>query len=210
MRWLALVLLLVNVAFAAWLADGAPGRPHESSGPPPEIGHLALLREGDNASGQQQQQAGACYTLGPFEDVDRAHRARARLSDLGLDPSQRSTTDDEVYGYQVILPPFPSRDAALDATHRLARKGIKDYFIVVSDPKLENAVSVGLFHEKRYAVRQTRYLEKLGFKPQMRARTRTRTRYWEDYRDPGGKVTGELLESLAADGQLQRLRRPCG
>jgi len=208
MRWVALLLLLVNVGLAVWLAMGAPGRPRASAGPPPEIGHLALLRESPEAS-KGRGDAGACFTLGPFEDAERAKQARARLADLGLDPSQRSTSDDEVYGYQVILPPFPDRDAALKATRELASKGIKDYFVVVSDPELENAVSVGLFHEKRYAVRHTEYLRQLGFDPEMRVRTRTLTRYWEDYRDPDGKVTAELLESLAADQPLQRLERPC-
>lgn len=206
MRWVALLLLVANLGLAGWLAAGAPGRPTAESVPPPEIGRLTLLEEAP--SGDDAAVTGACFTVGPFEDAERAQRARERLSGLGLEPSQRRTTDEEVYGYQVVLPPFPSRDEALAATRALAEQGISDYFII-SDPELENAVSLGLFREKRYAVRHTRYLRELGFEPEMRLRTRTQTRYWQDYRDPAGRVTPELLDSLAAGEPLQRLERAC-
>lgn len=207
MRWVALLLLVANVALAGWLAAGAPGRPRAESAPPPEIGRLTLLEEAP--ARDDAPAAGTCYTIGPFEDAERARRARERLAALGLEPSQRRTTDEEVYGYQVILPPFPSREEALAATRALAEQGISDYFII-SGAELENAVSLGLFREKRYAVRHTRYLRELGFEPEMRLRTRSQTRYWQDYRDPDGRVTAELLDSLAAGEPLQRLERACG
>jgi hypothetical protein len=209
-RWVALLLLLVNVALAAWIAAGAPGGPEATRAPPVEMGELTLLREStDGSEAAPGRQAGACYTVGPFQNAERAEQARARLAELGLEPRQRTTTDEEVYGYQVLLPPHENRQAALAKTRELADKGIKDYFVIVSEPELRNAVSLGLFREKRYAVRHTEYLERLGFDPEMRLRTRTRTRYWQDYRDPRGRVTPELLESLAADQPLQRLERPC-
>lgn len=210
MRWVALVLLVANLGLAGWLAAGAPGRPQAETAPPKEMGQLTLLdempaEEEDTAAAADE---GACYTVGPFEDADRARRARERLAGLGLEPSQRRTSDEEVYGYQVVLPPFPSREEALAATRALAEQGINEYFII-SEPERENAVSLGLFREKRYAVRHTRYLRELGFEPEMQVRTRTRTRYWQDYRDPEGRVTPGLLESLAAGEPLQRLERAC-
>jgi len=208
-RAVALILLAANLGLGGWIAAGMPGWTHRDQGPPPEIGKLALLRE-EPAHETADRAGSACYTIGPFADAKQAQNAHARLDELGLEPQQRTTTDEEVYGYQVLLPPFPSREAALEATRKLAGKGIKDYFIIVSDPELENAVSLGLFREKRYAVRHTQYLEKLGFEPDMRLRTRERTRYWQDYRDPQRRVTAELLESLAAGQPLQRLERPCG
>lgn len=205
MRWVALLLVLANAVFAAWLFAGMPGREPARAEPPTQIGELTLLRE---ATGMRFGE-GLCFTLGPFEKAENAEAARQRLERLGLEPTQRKTRDEEVYGYQVLLPPFPTRAEALEATRRLAEEGIEDYFIVVSEPEMENAVSVGLFNEKRYAVRHTEYLNDLGFDAELRLRTRERTRYWQDYRDPQGRVTSQVLDSLDAESALQRLERPC-
>lgn len=211
MRWVALLLVLANAGFAGWLYVGGPGRPKPETEVPMDIGQLALLREtGESrvANSADSAPVSECFTVGPFDGPDAASRARERLAELGLQPEQRVITEDEVYGYQVILPPFPDRDAALKATRELVDKGIEEFF-VVTEPELRNAISLGLFQRKRFAVRHTAYLRKLGFEPRMRVRTRERTRYWQDYRDPAGKVTPELLESLATDQPIQRLERPC-
>lgn len=211
MRWVALLLVLANVAFATWLYTGGPGRPKPERGVPPDIGQLALLRENGGTrpqAGTDRASASECFTIGPFDKSDSADRARARLAELGLDPEQRVLTEEEVYGYQVLLPPYPDRQAALEATRELVEKGIDEYF-VVTEPELENAISLGLFQRKRFAVRHTAYLRELGFEPEMRVRTEEVTRYWQDYRDPQGRVTPEVLESLSTDTPLQRLERPC-
>lgn len=211
MRAVALILILANAGIAAWIYAGAPGRPLASADAPSEIGQLALLREEADSYTSEGPAAAAgsvCFTVGPFDDAAAATRAREQLRELGLAPEQRVLTDEEVYGYQVLLPPFPEREAAIAATRELAAKGISEYF-VVTEPEFENAVSLGLFRQQRFATRHTAYLQELGFEPEIRVRTRERTRYWQDYRDPQGQVTPELLESLAAEQPLQRLERPC-
>ncbi len=204
MRWVALLLLLANAGFAGWILSGAPGRDAAAAGPPVELGELPLLREsrGDPAA------TSVCFTIGPFEEEARAEAARQRLAELDVEPRQRMTRDQEVYGYQILLPPRASREAALEATRELQAQGVEDYFIV-SEGELENAVSVGLFERKRFAVRHADYLNDLGFDAELRLRTRERTRYWQDYRDPLERVTSEVLESLSADQALQRLERAC-
>ena len=204
MRWVALLLLLANAAFAAWILYGTPGREPGASGPPVEIGELPLLRE----SRRNDVAAGVCFTIGPFEEEARAQAARQRLARLDVEPRQRTTRDEEVYGYQVVLPPFESREEALAATRELQQQGVEDYFIV-SGPELENAVSVGLFERKRFAIRHADYLNDLGFDVELRLRTRERTRYWQDYRDPRKRVTSEVLNSLSAEQGLKRLERSC-
>lgn len=204
MRWVALLLLLANAAFAGWILSGTPGRDSVASGPPVEIGELPLLRE----SRRDDAAASVCFTIGPFEEEARAEAARQQLAELDVEPRQRTTRDEEVYGYQVVLPPFGSREQALAATRELREQGVEDYFIV-SESELENAVSVGLFERKRFAVRHADYLNDLGFDAELRLRTRERTRYWQDYRDPRERVTSEVLDSLSADQALQRLERSC-
>ncbi len=213
MRWVALILLAANLALASWIALGTPGGPDDRGGPAPELGELELLREAarESPSGDASRDAsgGACFTIGPFSSAEDAETARERLASLELAPSQRTTRDQEVYGYQVQLPPRDTREAALETTRELASQGIEDYFVITDDPDRRNAISVGLFEQKRHAVQHTQYLEQLGFDPEMRLRTRTRTRYWQDYRDPEGEVDKQFLESLETDGALQRLERPC-
>lgn len=204
MRWVALLLLLANAALLGWILSGTPGRVPATSEPPVEIGELPLLRESRGAGAAPS----VCFTIGPFAEAARAEAARRRLAELDLAPRQRTTRDQEVYGYQVLLPPFESREAALAATRELQKKGIEDYFVVSGD-ELENAVSVGLFERKRFAVRHADYLNELGFDAELRLRTRERVRYWQDYRDPRERVTSEVLDSLAADQALKRLERPC-
>jgi len=211
LRWVALLLILANAGFAGWLYMGGPGRPTDEPEVPPDIGQLALLREtGESrlASAEAGESTSECFTVGPFDSEPAAKRARQRLAELGLEPEQRVLTEEEVYGYQVLLPPYPDREAALRATRKLVEKGIEEYF-VITEPELENAISLGLFQRKRFAVRHTAYLEELGFAPEMRVRTEEVTRHWQDYRDPGGRVTPEVLESLSTDTPLQRLERPC-
>lgn len=212
MRWVALLLIVVNAGLAGWLYLGGAGRPRAVAEPPAEIGRLTLLREHSDSRPGSSAQAGeeevVCFTIGPFDDPAVAEQAGQRLRRLGLEPEQRVLTEEEVYGYQVLLPPFPDRTAAIEATRELVEKGIQDYF-VVTEPELENAVSLGLFRQKRFATRHTAYLRELGFEPEMRVRTRERDRYWQDYRDPEGRVTPEVLDALATEQPLQRLERPC-
>lgn len=207
MRWVALLLVLVNAGLVAWQVAGTPGGPAREVAPPAEVGQLALLREP-----AEQADAGAeaeCFTIGPFDDADSAAMAGERLGELGLQPEQRSITDEETSGYQVLLPPFPSRAEAVEATQALSAAGIQDYFIVVDDEEFENAVSLGVFSERSYAVEHRRYLEGIGFSPDLRVRTRERERFWQDYRDAGKLVGAEQIEAWVGEGPLQRLPRDC-
>lgn len=207
MRWIALLLLLINAGLLAWQLAGAPGRPQSQPALPEEVGYLALLREPAEAPSAREQ--AECFSMGPFSDADTAQRAGERLAELGVEPAQRVLTDEETYGYQVILPPFPSREEAAEATRALAEQGIDDYFIITDHSELDNAVSLGLFSEREYALNHQAYLEKIGFEAELRMRTRERERYWQDYRDPAGMVRAEQIEAHVGDGPFQRLPRPC-
>lgn len=213
MRWVALLLVLANLGLFGWQWAGTPGWSPPRAAPPPDIGELELLAEApavDPARAAATAVATeACFTIGPFTDPANAEAAWARLAEAGLDPSQRSTSEQVATGYRVVLPPYPSADEALGAARELARRGVDDYYVIVSDPELENAVSLGLFEEKVFAERHAATIEELGFEPELRVRTRQRTRYWQDFRDPVGLVTAEFVESFTAEQPLQRLERTC-
>jgi cell division protein FtsN len=212
MRWVALLLVLANLGLFGWQWAGTPGWSPPRVEPPPQIGELELLAEAppppQEASVATSRPA-ACYTIGPFSDPANAETAATRLTELGVEPDQRSTSEQVATGYRVMLPPYPSTEAALEAARDLARRGVEDYYVVVSESDIRNAVSLGLFEESASAEQHRAAIAELGFDPEIRARTRQRTRYWQDFRDPAGRVTPEVLESLTSEQPLQRLERPC-
>lgn len=217
MRWVALLLLLANLGLFGWQWAGTPGWSAPDPEPPPDIGELKLLSEvSSSASPTATPQPpvaaadpGACFTIGPFGDPANAEAAGARLAEAGLESHLRSTSEQVVTGYRVMLPPYPSTEEALAAARDLARRGIEDYYVVVSESEIRNAVSLGLFEKKVLAERHAARIEEQGFEPEIRTRTRQRTRYWQDFRDPAGRGTAEFVESLTAEQPLQRLERPC-
>lgn len=206
MRWLALILLLANAGLVAWQAAGTPGRSQGDEGLPEEVGQLSLLREPDGATGGDDDTE--CYTLGPLSSEETAAAAGERMEDLGVEPSLRVIEDEETTGYQVILPPFEDREAAEAATEELEAAGIQDYF-VFSEDDMENAVSLGVFSRQEYAADHQDYLADLGFDAELRLRTRSRERYWQDFRDRGGLIQPEPIEAWVGDGPLQLLPRSC-
>lgn len=213
MRWVAMVLLLANLGLFGWQWAGTPGWAPPQAEPPPDIGDLRRLSEAPPTGSLAGQAAtadpGACFTIGPFSDPANAESAGRRLAEAGVEPSQRSTSEQVATGYRVLLPPYSSTEEALNAARELARKGIEDYYVIVSEPELRNAVSLGLFEEKAFAERHVAKVADLGFDPKIRVRARQRTRYWQDFRDPEGLITSEFVESLQAEQPLQRLERPC-
>jgi len=207
MRWVALILLLGNAGLAIWQFAGTPGGGADERPLAPEIGDLSLLREPEQRPGANADTE--CFSIGPFDDEAAAEAAGERLAALGTDPALRRLVDEETYGFQVMLPPFPDREAAVEATRALAEQGIQDYFIVTEDETYQNAVSLGVFSERRYALDHQRYLAEIGFDAELRVRTREQARYWQDYRDPAGQVQPEQIAARVGDGPLQRLPRPC-
>ncbi len=116
MRWIALLLVLANIALAGWQYAGTPGWAPANAGPPPDIGTLRLL-DGSRAS---RVAGGSCFTIGPFSDPANAEAAGTRLAQVGLASRQRSTSEEEATGYQVLLPPLPSAEEALATARELA------------------------------------------------------------------------------------------
>ena len=125
-----------------------------------------------------------------------------------IDFQQRTLTKPELFGYNVLLPPFPSRDAAVAMVDVLIRKGITDYFIL-QESKLYNAISLGLFREYRYAIQHKEFLEKKGLSPTMRTRYYDRSRHWIDYTEQDNKIDETALVRMSPESDVQRLLRDC-
>ncbi|MDX1252264.1 MAG: hypothetical protein IDH49_08480 [Gammaproteobacteria bacterium] len=87
MRWLFLLLLLLNAAFFIWQYNRQP-QPLAIAPPPADrtIKTLTLLSEAAPAS----IPAETCYAIGPFSTAEDAQRASAKLAEQNIQTQQRT------------------------------------------------------------------------------------------------------------------------
>jgi len=214
MRLLFLFMLLLNLAFFAWMTNRQPSESNVIPIAEDQIKPLVLLREQQSAprapqatrpratptAGQSEENSPpvarspesvasvaktenlsiACYTFGPFASASEAATVAAKFSVAGVTPRQRVQETYEASGYWVYLPPYASRDRAVETTQKLARQGVRDYFIVTAAGK-ENAISLGVYKTRDSAERRRNEIAKLGYRPALDERYRTRFEYWLDY-----------------------------
>lgn len=120
-----------------------------------------------------------CASYGPFPSSDAANMGLIRLKLSGLSATQRAVSGKAKLGYWVYLPPFGSRKEAEAAAALLKKKGVSDIY-VVADEANRNAVSLGVFSQKAFAVEREKEIRKLGFHALMAERFRDEPRYWLD------------------------------
>ncbi len=226
MRTLLIVLLLLNVAYLGWrLWHPAEVLVHRLPPPPPGVARLQLLQERQPQPAPAQEVAGeetapgaaeaavpsvACYSLGPYPDRKTAQQALRRLRELGLDAELRALEEQAFVGYWVYLPPRKSRAEARRVARELARRGIKDFYIV-NEAEHRNAISLGLFRDQFHANRRLAKLRAMGYHPRKQVRRRARTNWWVDYREQGkARLAGDALQALlAGNRRLTRVDRSC-
>ncbi len=151
-----------------------------------------------------------CYTLGPFLDRQIADVTAAEIKAIGFPVTQRSLVEREIKHYWIYLAPFKDDRAAQQASKKLAKNRVKDYFIVTAEEN-RNAISLGLFKRKGGAQRRARRISELGFQPEIEVRYRDRTYYWLDYEETGDSpLPPQLWQSIETEkGAVQRLSRDC-
>jgi len=167
MRLAALLLLLANVAFLAWVKYG----PVSGSAEPQLIAQQihpeairVLSREQAAALAARKSEArneAACMEWGAFnaEDVARAQAALQAVAPLqGV--SQKLV--EEPSGWWVYVPPQPSRMSANQKVAELKRLGIDDYFVVQDDAKFRFAISLGVYRTEEAARARLEFVRSKG------------------------------------------------
>lgn len=231
MRLLAILLLLLNAAFAGWQFYRVEPEPVVPALQDPRIASLTLLAELESPPVIETTEARAslesppdlaepateppvpsepewlCFTLGPFLEPETAAALAERIRELGLPASERALEQREVSSYWVFISPRESRAEALSVARQLAQKGVKDYYVVTSGES-RNAVSLGLFSEQGRAERRARAIQALGFSPEVEVRYRTKTLIWVDYDEMEGQpLPSELWMDEAQS--VQQVARSC-
>ncbi|MHB8455330.1 MAG: hypothetical protein ACYDDO_11695 [Acidiferrobacterales bacterium] len=142
-----------------------------------------------------------CLTIGPFDTDAAAQNAGVQLlKTVGVGYSMRKQEDKVASSYWVYLPPRSSQRAAELTLKRLDRKGIRDH-IIVQEPGMNNAISLGLYTLPKNARIRVEELARKGVHAKQQVRYRQRIRYWMDVEiDQSGQVVRLKSEDWGTPG----------
>jgi hypothetical protein len=188
MRPLIVILVLANLAFAAWaLLVDRPPAPLVAR----DISHLPGLvlasdplpgAAPDSAPSASTAPSGHCVTVGPFSDLVLSAAASALLQSRGFRPTQRDEPGQDLVAYWVYLDNVPSEAAANRLLLMLRAIGLTDvHTMPVTTAGESRRVSVGLFTEKEGADRRARAVKAgLGLTPLITQQHNSQASYWVD------------------------------
>jgi hypothetical protein len=113
-------------------------------------------------------------------------------------------------GYWVILPATETRKEANKHITKLKKLKIKDYFLVATGSH-ENAVSLGVFSQKKLARRRIDEMIRLGFIPRMESVALPRKVYWLNwYKDAEKQPEYAILTEIKKkQPQISKIERSC-
>lgn len=191
MRWLFLLLLLMNIGLFAWQHRLAPSGSSElpllarqaEGGSAQAVQGLTLMTEAEAGKPRPQSPVSAagdaathCLVLGGFDMVERARQLEQRL--LSLDVGARVVTAEASFGadHWVYIPPLASRQASLRQLRELQARGIDSYLI--TEGELANGILLGVFPRLDSAVSIAEKLRGAGYEPQVRELPRVYQEYW--------------------------------
>lgn len=220
MRSLALLLILLNVAFFYWHTVHQEPTTHLDAytevQPPSGVARLVLLDERKASEPLPEAEPPDepepvvaatpslyCETVGPLAEREAAEALRATLEEQGAAASLRTASREVPSTYWVYLPPRSSREAAQELARSLIQHGVEDLY-VIGEGDFRHGLSLGLFSEHARARRRVGELEALGYAPQIQARFQTQTVYWLDL-----AVPAERVDALEVPEALGRMERTC-
>ncbi|AYC31366.1 SPOR domain-containing protein [Pseudomonas cavernae] len=220
MRWLFLLLLVLNLFYYVWHQQQAPLRVKE-------VAPLSLYQGGkqdirllseagaDKVRRVQESEGGAvgesavCLFLGGFEQEEMVRGIEQRLIALDIQSGVRAVDVPAGVDYWVYLPPLASREASLRQLKELQARKIDSYIITQGD--LSNGISLGIFPRSESAESVLQRLQDAGYEPLMRELSRAHRNYWVRIAPVSRSlVSDEMLRNMAADfSGLQHQLMPC-
>ncbi|MEX6504698.1 SPOR domain-containing protein [Pseudomonas zhanjiangensis] len=216
MRWIFLLLFVLNVFYYVWHQQQAPLRAKEvASTVPMQEGrrNIRLLSESERrqrpARAPLAQPESACLFLGGFEQESAAAMLAQRL--ISLDIRARVEAVDATAGvdYWVYLPPVASRQASLRQLKELQARKIDSY--IISQGELENGISLGIFPRPDSAESVMQRLRDAGYTPLLKELPRAHRNYWVRIAPESRRLADDsLLQALALDfSGLRHQLMPC-
>lgn len=216
MRWMFLLLIVLNLFYYVWHQQQAPLRPKEV---PLQVlaqdgkRDIQLLSESDEPVRREQPAGEAandvCLFLGGFESESLALALEQRLISLDIRSRVQSVDAAEEVEYWVYLPPLVSRQASLLQLRELQARKIDSYIITQGD--LANGISLGIFPREDSARSVMQRLHDAGYESALRELPRSHRRYWVCIAPESRRLVSDaLLQALAFDfNGLQHQLMPC-
>jgi len=171
MKWLFILLVVLNVSFFAWQMNQEQTYGTDLTQLPAIVGeNLVLLTEVDNLSSRTKrpprpdgrEMPAACYQLLPFKNIEEAERMAQSFRDVGIDAEARVGEEKEKTGYLVSLPSTGNLEDAQRTIEELKTKKIEDFAIVTVDG-VDNTVVLGLFQTQPAVERRIDELKVAGY-----------------------------------------------
>jgi hypothetical protein len=210
MRNLFLVLVLVNLAFAAWRAwFSGPEYPTQliSSGAPTIELFASATSSPTSAvdglpAGADELQL-ACISLGPFPNRVDVQDAETALENSGFAVRQRTADGDVWLGYWVYLDAIETQEVAATMVDQLSNAGISEAY-VIADADSGNIVSLGVFSERARAQQRFADAQTLEMSPVIANRSQPGEVFWLDVTANGGRTFEQVeLPEINVDPELQ-------
>ncbi len=196
MRYLFILLLLLNLGFYIWVERYTTVPTKNFIAVDPGVTKLALLSEnkatnltaaGDSlpnqstlVNNQQAELNFRCFAAGPYDSEATIQNAVEQIKTHVLKSSVRRLTTTQEVGYWVYLPALPSRAEALKKGRELAATFVKDYYVVTSGNN-ENSISLGLYREPFNADNRVAELNSKGFQVEKEIRLEQWPEFWLDF-----------------------------
>jgi len=201
MRWLAFLLVLLNVGFFGWhfwlpdpLGDKPPAPSFDVAPSLDRLGEVDLeefikrtplsLRT-SGAQGTEE----ACFAVGPltgdYSEGEVMGRVREWLQSRGGRVGLRTGRYREISYYWVYLPPAGTSDRAQERVRELTANAFGNA-VVIPEGNMKNAVSIGVYGLRTALERDLTRLKAKGFEPEVRRVRRTGRSIWFTAQFPTG------------------------
>jgi hypothetical protein len=167
----------------------------------------------DGVSQAEPAEAGSCFTLGPFRDLDKLRNLIREIKSYVVKADFRSQEESYISVYWVYLQPEKNRKLAIQTGKRLKEKNIKDFYVIRKGEK-NNGISLGYFKNKNRAFRLEKKVKKLGFDVLVEPIYKTYMVYWLDYQLVDGddipEAIFEKFSQATKTDQTSRISIDCG
>ncbi|TBU87502.1 sporulation protein [Stutzerimonas kirkiae] len=208
MRWLFLLLLMLNAFFYIQHQHRLPLAPVEVQSPESRVGESIRLLSESQAGGDGQREE-TCLFLGGIDSEAALLDLRQRLLSLDIDSNVLGLDSVSGEDFWVYLPPLGSRPASLQQLRELQARNVDGYIIAEGD--LANGISLGIFPRKADVDRLLARLQELGYEPGVRTLPRLHRKFWLRISPESRRlVSPEVLAIvLAAVPGVQSEQMPC-
>lgn len=214
MRRLFFALLFVNIAYFAWahFVDVPPAP--KGGGAIAQLPSVKLIEELPQlvravATPPPPPDPAACFSVGPFGDVDNSAKAAAVMKAKGFDPRQRAEAGETSAGYGVFVGGLATQAEADQALVNIEKNGIRDAILLPATGDGPRRISLGLFSERARAEKRAQLARTMGFKAEVAERKLPTAVYWVDVAPQAGQSTIPI-QDLFAEGMSSRIAvQPC-